>query len=131
MEVTDRVPPRRSLLQAFIAHIAGRGRLSTAWWGFGIGGSVIYIVVLSLVGLFLMTRSVSEDGATVENQSLQLFLSRAGWTFLTYQILVAILVWRNAFNVGNPIWGWVARAMLIVGFAGLIFRTESPVGSWQ
>lgn len=106
-------------MRVFMAHLAGRGRLSTAYWGFGIGGSVLFAVVLVLASLVLMTRSVSEEGATIENPALQSFLSGAIWFFLAYQVLVAVLIWRNAFNVSSPVWGWLARGIVLAA-AGVL-----------
>jgi hypothetical protein len=127
--LTDQSPTRRSLIRAFIAHFAGQGQLSTAYWGFGVGGSVLFAVVLILASLVLMTRSISEEGATIDNPALQSFLSGAVWIFLAYQVLVAVLIWRNAFNVGNRMWGWVARGLVLAGGGGLVFRMTAHAAS--
>jgi hypothetical protein len=111
--MTCEAPATRTSGRVVLTLLSGRGRLSTAYWGFGVGGGVVFAVVVAIIGLVLMTRSVSHEGATVENPALQYFLSSAWWLFLAYQLFVAILVWKNAFNVGNPIWGWLARGIVI------------------
>lgn len=117
--MTCEAPAKRTSVRVVLALASGRGRLSTAYWGFGVGGSVLFAVVVAITGLVLMTRAVSHEGTTVENLALQYFLSFAWWAFLAYQLFVAILIWRNAFNVRNPMWGWLARG-IVIAIGGLL-----------
>lgn len=85
-----------------------------AYWGYGVGGSLAFAVLVVIISLALMGGGSSTSLETGSNSRLAAFLGAAWWVFLAYQVFVAILVWRNAFNVENPIWGWLARGFVVL-----------------
>jgi hypothetical protein len=78
----------------------GDDRLWRAFWLIWIlGGFLVGLATMVLIkaGLFSLFAA---------------FLTRAA--FLLY---AGVTVWRNAFNCGAPIWGWIAR--ILVGVAAV------------
>jgi hypothetical protein len=77
----------------------GRGPLWKAYWLYGVFGSV----VLALVLLFLMQRGAIDS---VWFQLVLLLLA-------AYTVWIVVSVWRCAFNVENPMYGHMARALTV------------------
>jgi peptidoglycan/LPS O-acetylase OafA/YrhL len=112
----------RTPSSGLVACLSGRGRLSVAYWGYGVGGSLAFAVLVVIISLALMGGGSSTSLETAGNSRLAVFLGASSWAFLAYQVFVAILVWRNAFNVENPIWGWLARGLVVSAAIILGFR---------
>src|SRR5262245_9469226 len=97
----------------------GHGPLWKAYWLYGVLGSN----VLALILLLLMQRSALGSALF---QLLLLML--AGYT-----VWIVVAVWRCAFNVENPLYGhmaraltvaWALNALLVLGFLELQFVQE-------
>jgi hypothetical protein len=92
----------------------GRGPLWKVYWLYGVLGSN----VLALILFFLMERGAL---GSVWFQLALLLLA-------VYTIWIVVAVWRCAFNVENPLYGhmakaltvaWALNALLVLGFLGL------------
>ena len=102
----------------------GQGPLWKVYWLYGVLGSN----VLALMLLFLMQRSAVPSGW------FQLVLV----LLVAYTVWIVISVWRCAFNVANPVYGhmaraltvaWAINAILVLGFLELEFLQASS--RWQ
>ena len=94
----------------------GRGPLWKVYWLYGVLGSV----VLALILLFLIQRGAIDS---VWFQLVLLLLA-------AYTVWILVSVWRCAFNVENPMYGhmaraltvaWAINALLVLGFLELQF----------
>ncbi len=98
----------------------GQGPLWKVYWLYGVLGSN----VLALLLLLVMERSALASGW------LQLLLL----VLAVYTVWIVISVWRCAFNVENPLYGhmaraltvaWAINAVLVLGFLELQFLEAS------
>lgn len=101
-------------------HLAGRGKLSSAYWGFGVGGTLLIFLASVLVALFLLPSALREHQGALESPGFVTFLAATYWILAVYHVLVAVMVWRNAYNVANRFWGHLARLVVVAGLALLI-----------
>ncbi|MGH6943204.1 MAG: hypothetical protein ACREH6_03145 [Geminicoccaceae bacterium] len=94
----------------------GQGPLWKVYWLYGVIGSN----VLALILVLLMERGAL---GTVWFQIVWLLLS-------AYTVWIVVSVWRCAFNVENPLYGhmaraltvaWAINALLVLGFLQLQF----------
>ena len=102
----------------------GRGPLWKVYWLYGVLGSNVLAGLL----LVLMQRSALASGWF---QILLLVL-------VAYTVWIVISVWRCAFNVENPLYGhmaraltvaWAINALMVLGFLELQVLQAS--GRWQ
>jgi len=77
----------------------GQGPLWKVYWLYGVLGSF----VLALILLFLMQRGAMDS---VWFQLVLLLLA-------AYTVWIVVSVWRCAFNVENPMYGHMARALTV------------------
>ncbi len=98
----------------------GQGPLWKAYWLYGVLGSSVLAGIL----LLLMQRSAPAGGW------FQLVLL----VLVAYTVWIVISVWRCAFNVENPVYGhmaraltvtWAINALLVLGFLELQFLQAS------
>ena len=98
----------------------GQGPLWKAYWLYGVLGSNVLAGIL----LLLMQRSAPAGGW------FQLVLL----VLVAYTVWIVISVWRCAFNVENPVYGhmaraltvtWAINALLVLGFLELQFLQAS------
>ena len=94
----------------------GHGPLWKVYWLYGVLGSNVLVLIL----LLLMQRSAL---GSVWFQLVLLLLA-------AYTVWIVVAVWRCAFNVENPLYGHMARALtvawainafLVLGFLELQF----------
>jgi hypothetical protein len=94
----------------------GRGRLWKVYWLYGVLGSNVLVLIL----LFLMRQSAL---GTIWFQLVLLLLA-------AYTVWIVVSVWRCAFNVEQPMYGhmaraltaaWAINALLVLGFLELEF----------
>jgi len=94
----------------------GHGPLWKVYWLYGVLGSF----VLALILLLLMQRGA------IDSVWFQLVLLLLG----AYTVWIVVSVWRCAFNVGNPTYGhmaraltvaWAINALLVLGFLEIEF----------
>lgn len=109
-------------LEAFRLYWAGKGELSVAYWGFGVVGSFI-ILFLSMLGLFAVTPFAQESsGSVLESSAVRIYFSAVLLVLLAHQVLVGILVWRNAHNTGNPLWSQLAQGVVALGVVFFLYE---------
>jgi hypothetical protein len=98
----------------------GQGPLWKVYWLYGVLGSNVLAVIL----LILMQRGGLAGGW------LQLVLV----ALVAYTVWIVISVWRCAFNVENPVYGhmaraltvaWAINAVLVLGFLEVEFLQAS------
>jgi hypothetical protein len=98
----------------------GQGPLWKVYWLYGVLGSNVLAVIL----LILMQRGGLAGGW------LQLVLV----ALVAYTVWIVISVWRCAFNVENPVYGhmaraltvaWAINAVLVLGFLEVQFLQAS------
>lgn len=115
----------RNVVENFLVHLAGRGRLSTAYWGFGVGGTLLISVVAVLVAFFLLPSALREHQGALDSPKFMAFVAATYWILIAYYVLVTVLIWRNAYNVVNRIWGHLARLIVVIA---IVFMIGSLLG---
>ncbi len=88
------------MMESVVSHYwRGHGPLWKVYWLYGVFGSF----VLALILLFLMRSGAI---ASVWFQVVLLLLA-------AYTVWIVVSVWRCAFNVENPMYGHMARALTV------------------
>jgi hypothetical protein len=112
------------------AHLAGKGRLSRAYWWYGAVGTAI-LLFLVLVGaffaVFFALNDLVENADILASPVILGYVIGAYLVLIAYQVLVGVLIWRNARNVDNPMWGHVAKVVVVLGALGLIYEIVREV----
>jgi hypothetical protein len=109
------------------AHLSGKGRLSRAYWWYGAVGTAI-LLFLVLVGVFFLVPFALDASTDILASPVILGYVIGAYLVLTaYQVFVGVLIWRNAMNVDNPMWGHVARVVVVLGALGLIYEIVREV----
>jgi hypothetical protein len=111
---------RRNVVESLMAHLAGQGRLSSAYWGFGVGGTLLISFSAVLIAFFLLPSALRKHHGALESPEFVTFLAVTYWILAAYHLLVAVLVWRNAYNVMNRLWGHFARLIVAVSLVLLV-----------
>jgi hypothetical protein len=85
---------------------AGGYSLPVAYWGWGMGGTFVWLFVIDLATLVLGLAAVFLDLA-----------------FIAYAITVTVGIWRSANRYkGNPAWAALAKAAIAAEISGLTMR---------
>ena len=109
-------------LEAFRLYWAGKGKLRVAYWGFGVVGSFI-LSFLSMLGLFFVAPfAKSEGGSIFESTAFNVYFTVVLLVLLSYQIVVSILIWRNAHNTSNPVWSQLAKAAVALSAVLFLYQ---------
>jgi hypothetical protein len=109
-------------LDAFRLYWAGKGKLSTAYWGFGVVGSSVVFLLMALGGFFFVPTALREHDSVFASPLFNAYLLATNLLLLTYQIVVWILIWRNAPNSSNAAWGNLAKAVVALGVVYLVYN---------
>lgn len=115
----DNPPQLRNPVETFRLYWAGRGRLAGAYWKYGFAGSLGIYVFAMLGSLMLFPIALKGHQSVMESPIFRGYLVAVYLLVLAYQGVVWVLIWRNAKNVGNPIWGHIAK-VVVVGSAFLL-----------
>jgi len=122
MESTTEQKPNNGF-EAFRLYWQGKGKLSTAYWGFGVVGSFV-ISLLAMFGILFIVPSALRNGGSVwESTAFRVYLAVVYLILLGYQIVVWILIWRNAHNTSKPIWSQLAK--MVVAFSAVLFLYQA------
>ena len=102
----------------------GHGPLWKVYWLYGVLGSIVLAAVL----LLLMQRGAADS---VWFQLVLLLLA-------AYTVWIVVSVWRCAFNVEQPIYGHMARALTVAWainalmvLAFLELQALQVIGAWR
>ncbi|MFA6902214.1 MAG: hypothetical protein WC236_03930 [Gallionellaceae bacterium] len=110
-------------LDVFRLLLAGKGRLSTAYWGFGVKGT-IFIYIFALLGsLLLLPMALKDHRSVLESPIFATYFMVVYLILIAYQILVWVLIWRNAKNTDTIFWGYSAK--FAVGFGVILFAFKT------
>ena len=122
----DDLARARNPLETFRIYWAGKGRLSGAYWKYGVAGTLGLHVFAMLGSLMLLPAALKNHDSVLDSPVFRAYLLTVYLLLLAYQAIVYVLIWRNARNVRNQIWGHVAKLAVVVGallFLVRIFRT--------
>lgn len=122
----DDLARARNPLETFRIYWAGKGRLSGAYWKYGVAGTLGLYVFAMLGSLMLLPAALKNHDSVLDSPVFRAYLLTVYLLLLAYQAIVYVLIWRNARNVRNQIWGHVAKLAVVVGallFLVRIFRT--------
>ncbi|HEY7672608.1 MAG TPA: hypothetical protein VIC71_10355 [Gammaproteobacteria bacterium] len=109
-------------------HLAGKGRLSRAYWGYGAVGTAILMVVV-VIGAFFLLPFVVDEADILSSPVILGYAIGAYLVLVAYQVFVGVLIWRNAMNVDNPTWGHVARVSVVLGALGIVYEIVREIQS--
>lgn len=122
----DDLARARNPLETFRIYWSGKGRLSGAYWKYGVAGTLGLYVFAMLGSLMLLPAALKNHDSVLDSPVFRAYLLTVYFLLLAYQAIVYVLIWRNARNVRNQIWGHVAKLAVVVGallFLVRIFRT--------
>jgi hypothetical protein len=126
MESTTEQQPSNGF-QAFLIYWRGNGKLGTAYWGFGFAGTLI-LYFLAMLGLLFIAPFVHESDTSVfESTVFRVYLAIVFLVLLGYQIMVWVLVWRNAHNTSNPFWSQLAKAAVAVSAVAFLYQAIKQI----
>src|SRR5262245_47626244 len=114
----DELAQARNPVQIFRVYWAGKGRLSGAYWKYGVAGTLGLYVFGMLGSLMLFPVALRGHQTVLESPVFRAYLLALYLLLLAYQIVVWVLIWKNAQNVQNPVWGHAAK-VVVVGSAFL------------
>jgi uncharacterized membrane protein len=101
---------------------AGKGKLSVAYWGFGVVGSLL-LSIFCAFGVLFVVPFASKDGSDIlESTAFQLYVVVILVILLAYQVVASIVIWRNSNNTTKPIWSQLAKAS--VALSAVLFLYE-------
>lgn len=92
---------------------AGKGRLSGAYWKYGVAGTLAIQAVSLIFGLLLLPTALRGHDSVLQSGFFRAYIFVTFLVLISYQIVVWILIWRNAENVENAIWGHLAKLAVI------------------
>jgi hypothetical protein len=104
------------------AHLSGKGRLSRAYWWYGAVGTAILLLLVLIGAIFLVPFALDANTDILASPVIFGYVIGAYVVLTAYQVFVGVLIWRNSMNVDNPVWGHVARVMVVLGALGLIYE---------
>jgi hypothetical protein len=108
----DELAQARNPIDTFRLYWAGKGRLSGAYWKYGVAGTLGIYFFAMIGSLMLLPVALREHQSVLESPIFQAYLL-AVYMLLAYQVVVWALIWRNARNVKNPIWGHLAKVAVV------------------
>jgi hypothetical protein len=117
----------RNPVEIFRVYWAGRGRLSGAYWKYGVAGTVGIYVFALLGSLMLLPVALKGHESVLESPIFRVYLLAVYVLLLAYQVIVWVLIWRNARNVQNPFWGHVAKVAVVGGAFLLLVRAFGTI----
>lgn len=101
---TPAAPPGRP--QSLIAHWEGKASLASAYWLVGVLGSAVFSVFFKLAA----------HPAAHSIAGLLIFIA-----YCPYAIFALVSIWRCAWNSSWRVWGYIARALVVVNGLMLLF----------
>jgi hypothetical protein len=110
LEQTDQVPGP-TFIEVIRDHWHGRAKLWTAFWLFGVLGFGLLHVLVPLV---------VRGGDIIVSLPKPLIGSALVAVLLVYYVFFAVATWRCAPNSNWRVWGWLARALIVVFYGGMI-----------
>ena len=102
-------------IDAFKLYWAGKGKLTVAYWGYGVVGTLVIYFLAMTISLLLIPFAYKEGSSILESSIFINYLLGAYIFLVVYQVLVWVLVWRNAKNVTKKFWGHIAKAGVVGG----------------
>jgi cellulose synthase/poly-beta-1,6-N-acetylglucosamine synthase-like glycosyltransferase len=111
----DELAQARNPVEIFRVYWAGKGRLSGAYWKYGVAGTLGLYVFAMLGSLMLFPAALKGHESVLESPIFRAYLLVVYLLLLAYQVVVWALIWRNARNVQNPVWGHVAKVAVVGG----------------
>ena len=123
----DELAQARNPVEIFRVYWAGKGRLSGAYWKYGVAGTLGIYVFAMLGSLMLMPAALKDHHSVLESPIFRGYLLVVYSLLLAYQIVVWVLIWRNAGNVQNPIWGNIAKLAVVAGAFLLLVRAFGTI----
>lgn len=108
-----------AIVDVVVTYIQGRGPLWKIFWIWGVALSWV------LFALFMLA-------AWLAGVNWFVFVITA-MVMVPYTAWVIVSVWECSFNVENPVWGWVARALtgfwvMNIGIAGGLLLSRLVLG---
>jgi hypothetical protein len=91
--------------QSLRAHWQGRASLASAYWLIGVLGGIVVSTLLTLA-------------VTLVDSTLVHLLVLLAW--ITYDIFALVSIWRCAWNTSWKGWGYMARAVVLLGVLGYL-----------
>ena len=123
----DELAQARNPVEIFRVYWAGKGRLSGAYWKYGVAGTLGLYVFAMLGSLMLIPAALKGHQSVLDSPIFRAYLWVVYLLLLVYQFVVWILIWRNAGNVRNPIWGHVAKLAVVAGAFLLLVRAFGTI----
>jgi len=114
-------------IQIFRIYWAGKGRLSGAFWGYGFAGTLSICAFSIIFGLLLLPVALRGHQSVLESGVFRTYVLVISLALIAYHIVVWILIWRNAANVENQIWGLVAKLAVIASASLAVARIFSSL----
>ena len=106
----------------FQLHLSGSGRLKSAYWRYGVVWTLILWFFLLLFSLMLLPAALRDHDSVLESPLFRGYLSGVYVFLAIYQVLVWVMVWRNARNVDQPLWGHLAKGVVAFQAAVFLYR---------
>ncbi len=110
----------RNGIDIFKNYWRGHGKLLNAYFGYGFVGTFILYFFGMLGSLFLLPFTLEEGKSILESKVFSVYIVILMVVLLAWQIVVWILIWRNAKNASHSVWGYVAKFAVLSGIVGLV-----------
>jgi len=117
----EMIEPKNGI-ETFKNYWNGHGKLSVAYWGYGVVGTLILYFICMLGSLIFIPLAYEEGKNLIETTIFQNYLALIYLILLLYQFLVWTLVWQNSQNCRNILWGYIAKFIVISGALSLAYQ---------
>lgn len=111
-----------SIVDKVKRHWQGKGSLAWAYWGFGFGGGLILLFVLSVAFLFVLPFAYSPDKGVQGSPIFSAYLVIAGCIYTAYVIATLVMVLRCGDNARWFGWKYISRFFVCIWLANLLIN---------
>jgi hypothetical protein len=112
-------------VDTFKRYWAGKGRLGTAFWGYGYVASFVLAFLAMLFSLFILPFALRDHSSVLESPLFRGYMLAVSLVLLGYQLIAAVLIWRNAPNSSSALLGNLAKAFVLLNaFSLLVFASR-------
>ena len=123
----EKIDKPRNGIDIFRNYWRGYGKLSVAFWGYGVVGTFILYFFAMLGSLLLLPTAYQEGRSLLESAQFSRYLTGVYILLLGYQFVVWILIWRNSKNASRKIFGYIAKASVVVGILGFLSEIHEKI----
>lgn len=123
----DELAQARNAIETFRLYWSGRGRLSGAYWKYGVAGTFGLYAFAMFGSLLLVPAALKGHQSVLESPIFRAYLLFVYLLLFAYQIVVWGLIWRNAANVSDPRWGHLAKLVVVASAFLLLARAFGTI----